>query len=109
MTSVAASIMWKPGADPADGQVQPARLGERGVGEDLAQPLDLGRVVAGDQDAVAGRGAVELGLDLGQLAREPLDALDPQVAGRLQRVGGEGRERRSTGCRISRSKRASRP
>ena len=46
------------GADAADGQMQPARLGERGVGEDLAQPLDLGLVVAGDQDAVAGRGAV---------------------------------------------------
>ena len=51
-------------ADPADGQTQPVRPGQLGVGEDLAQPLDLGRVVAGDQDAVAGRGAFELGLDL---------------------------------------------
>ena len=79
-------------ADAADGQLQPAGPGQLGVGEDLAQPLDLGRVVAGDQHAVAGRGAVELGLDLGQVAGEPLDALDPQVAGRLERVGGERRD-----------------
>ena len=78
--------------DPADGQDQPVGLGQLGVGEDLAQPLDLGRVVAGDQDAVAGGGAVELGLDLGQVAGESLDALDPQVAGRLERVGGQGRD-----------------
>ncbi len=78
--------------DPADGQVEPARPRDLGVGEDLAESLDLGRVVAGDQDPVAAGGAVELGLDLGQLAREPLDALDPEVAGRLQRVGGERRE-----------------
>ena len=30
------------GADPADGQREPRRLGERGLGEDLAQALDLG-------------------------------------------------------------------
>ena len=78
--------------DPADGQVEPARPRDLGVGEDLAESLDLGRVVAGDQDPVAAGGAVELGLDLGQLAREPLDALDPEVAGRLLRAGGERRE-----------------
>ena len=82
--------------DPADGQVQPAVADEVRVGEDLAQPLDLGGVVAGDQDAVAGGGRLQLGLDLAQLAREPLDRLDPEVAGRLQRRGGEGRERRPT-------------
>ena len=79
--------------DPADGQMKPARSRQLGVGEDLAQPLDLGRVVAGDQDAFAGRGAIELGLDLGQLAREPLDALDPQVAGRFERIGRQRRDR----------------
>ena len=80
------------GPDPADGQVQPFRLGQLGVGKDLAQALDLGRVVAGDQDVFAGGRAVELGLDLGELAREPLDALDPQVAGRLERVGRQRRD-----------------
>ena len=75
------------GPDAADGQVQPLRLGELGVGEDLTQPFDLGRVVAGDQDALAGGCAIQLGLDLGVLARKPLDTLDPQVAGRLERVG----------------------
>ena len=78
--------------DAADGQVQPLRSGQLGVGKDLAQPLDLGRVVAGDQDVFAGGRAVELGLDLGELAREPLDALDPQVAGRLERVGRQRRD-----------------
>ena len=81
------------GPDPADGQMQPARSGQLGVGKDLAQPLDLGLVVAGDQDVLARGRAVELGLDLGQLAREPLDALDPQVAGRLERVGRQRRDR----------------
>ena len=80
--------------DPAHGADEAgldcARLG---VGEDLAQPLDLGRVVAGDQHAVAGRCAIELGLDLGQVAREPLDALDPQVAGGLERIGRQSRDR----------------
>ena len=85
--------MWNPARIRPTVSSSRPDLRDRGVGEDLAQPLDLGRVVAGDQDAVAGRGAVELGLDLGQLAREPLDALDPQVAGRLERVGGERRER----------------
>ena len=78
--------------DPADGQVQPFRLGQLGVGKDLAQPFDFGRVVAGDQDVFAGGRAVELGLDLRELARKSLDALDPQVAGRLERVGRQGRD-----------------
>ena len=75
--------------DPADGQDQPVRLGELGVGENLAQAFDLGGVMTGDQDAVAGRRAVQLGLHLRQVAGEPLDALDPQVAGRFQGIRGE--------------------
>ena len=78
--------------DAADGQVQSLRPGQFGIGEDFAQPFDLGRVVAGDQDALTGGRAVELGLDLGVLAREPLDALDPQMAGCLQRVGRKCRD-----------------
>ena len=78
--------------DPADGQRQPVGPGQLGVGEDFPQPVDLGRIVAGDQDVVAGGGALQLGLDLGQVAGEPLDALDPQVAGRFQRIRGQGRD-----------------
>ena len=81
------------GADSALGQVKPAGAGQFGVGEDLAEPLDLGRVVAGDQDVFTGGGAFELGLDLGELTGEPLDALDAHVAGRLERVSGERRDR----------------
>ncbi len=92
MTSVRGVDQVEARPDPADGQDQPARPGQLGVGEDLAQPLDLGGVVAGDQDAVAGRGAIQLGLDLRQVAGEPLDALDPQVAGRLERIGGQRRD-----------------
>ena len=92
MTSVEASIRWKPARIRPTARCSRPCCARIGVAEDLAQPLDLGRVVAGDQHAVAGRGAVELGLDPGQLAREPLDALDPQVAGRLQRVGRQRRD-----------------
>ena len=82
------------GADPADGQARAGPTAPSSVSAKTSPRRSTSAgVVAGDQDAVAGRGAVELGLDLGQLAREPLDALDPQVAGRLQRVGGERRER----------------
>ena len=79
--------------DPAFGQVQPLRLGQLGVGKTSPRRSTSAGVVAGDQNVFAGGRAVELGLDLGELAREPLDALDPQVAGRLQRVGRQGRDR----------------
>ncbi len=80
-------------SDPADGEDQPVRPGQLGVGEDLAQALDLGGVVAGDHHAVAGRRGIQLGLDLRQVAGEPLDALDPQVTGRLEGIRGERGER----------------
>ena len=83
----------EPGADAAFGQMQPSGRGQLGVREDLAQPLDLGGIVAGDQDLFTGGGTLQLGLDLGQLAREPLDALDPHVAGRLERIGRQRRDR----------------
>ena len=73
--------------------MKPLRLGQLGVGKHLAEPLDLGGVMAGDQDVFAGGGTLELGLDLGQLARKPLDALDPHVAGRLERIGRQRRDR----------------
>jgi hypothetical protein len=63
----------EPGPDSSDGQFQPSRAGNLGLGEDLAEPLDLGRVVAGDEDFVPARRGVELGLDLVQFAREPFD------------------------------------
>ncbi len=75
--------------DPADGEIESTRLADRGLGEDLAEPLDLGRVMAGDQDLVAARSRVESGFDLVQLAGEPLDRLDPEVTSRLERVGRE--------------------
>ncbi len=82
----------EPRPDSSDGQEQSLGSGQLGVGEDFAQPLDLGRIVTGDQDAVAGRGAIQLGLDLRQVAGEPLDALDPQVTGRFERIRGQRRE-----------------
>ncbi len=71
------------GPDPADGQFEPARAGDLGIGEDLLQSSS-GLVVAGDQDAVLARGRIQLGLDLGQLSREPLNALDPEVGRRFE-------------------------
>ena len=93
MTSVRASIMWKPERiRPTVRTSRPDRASSVSAKTSPRRSTSAG-VVAGDQHAVAGRGAVQLGLDLGQLAREPLDALDPQVAGRLERIGGERRQR----------------
>ena len=71
-------------ANPPDRESQSSRSGQLGVGKYLAQPLDLALVVTGDQHIVAGGRAIELRLDLGQFTGEPFDALDPQMAGRLQ-------------------------
>ena len=80
-------------SDPPHGAMKPALLRQDRVAEDLAQPLDLGRVVAGDQHPVAGRCAIEFGLDPGQVAREPLDTLDPEMAGGLERISRQSRDR----------------
>ena len=66
----------KAGANSPDRELEPLGFGELGVGEDFSQPLDLALIMAGDQNAIAGRGAIELGLDAGQVARESFDALD---------------------------------
>ncbi len=79
--------------DPSQGAMEAPLLCQGRVAEDLTQALDLGGVVAGDEHAVTGRGAVELGLHPGQLSREAFDALDPKMARRLQRVGRQGRDR----------------
>ena len=58
--------------------------------KDFAQPLALGLVVAGDQHEVARRGCVQLVAELGDVAAEPLDRFDAQMAGRLDRRSRQG-------------------
>ena len=86
-----ASAMWNPARMRPTVSAEPSFFAELRITEDLAEPFDLARVVAGDQHAIAGRRVVEFGLHLRQFAAEPLDRLNAQMAGRFERTRGDRR------------------
>lgn len=66
-------------------KVQSAGGGQRGGAEDLLEPLILGRRGRNDEHVLPGRGGLELVAHLVDVAAEPLDRFDPQMAGGLHR------------------------
>ena len=104
MTSVRASIMWKPARiRPTVSSSRPDRAISVSAKTSPSRSTSAALWQAIRTRSPAD-GRVELGLDLGQLAREPLDALDPQVAGRLERARPASVESVIEGRLISRAK-----
>ena len=77
------------GAHPARHQPEPVGLGKLARGQDFVQAFALGLIVTGNHHAVAGHRAVELVAQLGDVAAEALDRLDPQMTGCLDRRRGQ--------------------
>ena len=89
MTSVRASIRWKP--DRTRPTVRTSRSEWASSVSEKTSPsrsasAALWQAISTRSPAAALSSSA---LTLRQVAREPLDALDPQVTGRLQRIGGE--------------------
>ncbi len=77
----------------SDAKMQLPGGGQLRLAEDLFEPFVLGRGRRNDEDVLTGRGGVQLVAHFVDVAAEPLDRFDPQVAGGFHRADGHGGQR----------------